>query len=152
MNPLAIIGLIPQILRIVDLVKGAVGSGLSFRSITDLIQNADILDLFKNLGAQLFPHVKPEFQATAAVTASYSTEYVKKVQNAANQLLKPSPALDVDGHYGPLTQKAVMALQKQLGVEVVDGWVGDNTMAAINVAVAKLSEPPPPPVVEIPKV
>lgn len=151
MNPLSIIGLIPTILRLVDLVKGGISTGLSFKTLTGLIGNSEVLDIFKTLGGVLFPAVKPEFQAAAAVAATYSPDYVKKVQNAANHLLTPSPNLDVDGHYGALTRAAVEKLQKQLGLEVTDGWAGDKTLAAIQVALAKLEEPPPPPVVEVPK-
>lgn len=151
MNYLSLLSLIPTIMRLVDLVRGGVSQGLSFKTLTDLIGNSEVVDIFKTIGETVFPLVKPEYQAAAALAAVYSPDYVKKVQNGMNQLLKPVPPLDVDGHYGPMTQAAVKKWQEAHGLEVKDGWAGDKTMAAMQVEIAKLKEVPPP-VVEIPKV
>lgn len=47
----------------------------------------------------------------------------------------------IDGSYGPNMYKAVTAFQKASGLSV-DGWVGDNTKAAIKDAIKKLEAKP----------
>jgi peptidoglycan hydrolase-like protein with peptidoglycan-binding domain len=121
-------------------MKRVLSQGLSFNSIVDAFQNEDVKALFAAIGAQLFPKVRPELQAAAAASASYAPDYVMRVQNAANLLLGIKPPLDVDGHYGPLTRDAVEKLQKKLGLEAVDGWVGDKSMSAIQAALLKQSD------------
>ena len=135
-----ILGLIPTIIRVADFMKRALTQGLSINTLSTIFQNEDVKAIFKAIGEQIFPKVKPEFQAAAAAAASYAPDYVMKVQNSANVLLKLDPPLDVDGHYGPKTRAAVEQLQKKLGVEVVDGFAGDKTLAAIQVALLKQSD------------
>ncbi|MGA8155425.1 MAG: peptidoglycan-binding domain-containing protein [Rhodoplanes sp.] len=61
---------------------------------------------------------------------------VKWVQTALN-ILGASPALDVDGEYGPLTTAAVQEFQKANSL-VVDGWAGDATQFALQTALSKI--------------
>lgn len=146
MDFMGLVGLLPTILRLVDFAKKAFQGGNSINAVWTIIQNAlqneDVRTLFNFLfakkGAEDFPKVRPELQPAAAVVATYLPEYVMKVQNAVNILLDMK--LDVDGHYGPLTKAAVEKLQKKLGLAEVDGWVGDKTMAAIQVALLKHSD------------
>jgi len=153
MNLTLVLGLIPTVLRVADFMKRAFTQGLSINTLDSLFENKDVKALFAAVGEYLFPKVKPEFQAAAAAAASYAPDYVMKVQNAANVLLKLVPPLEVDGHYGPLTQAAVEKLQKKLGLEVVDGWVGDKSMAAIQAALLKQTDEAKAniPIPEIPK-
>jgi peptidoglycan hydrolase-like protein with peptidoglycan-binding domain len=140
MDPMTIIGLIPTALRIADFMKRALSQGVSINAIGTVFQNEDIKKLFAMVGAYLFPKVRPELQPAAGAAVSYAPDYVMKVQNAANILLRLQPPLDVDGHYGPLTRDAVEKLQKKLGLEAVDGWVGDKSMAAIQAALLKQTD------------
>lgn len=140
MNYLALLGLVPQLLRVADFMKRAFSQGVSLNSIGTLFQNEDVKAVFEAIGKQLFPNVRPELQGAAGAVASYAPDYVMKVQNAANILLKLQPPLAVDGHYGPMTRSAVEQLQKKLGLETVDGWVGDKSMAAIQAALLKQTD------------
>jgi peptidoglycan hydrolase-like protein with peptidoglycan-binding domain len=140
MNFTTLLGLIPTIIRIVDFMKRVFTQGLSINSLGTIFQNEDVKTVFTMLGELLFPKVRPELQAAAAAAALYAPDYVMKVQNAANVLLSLNPPLDVDGHYGPKTKAAVEALQKKLGLEQVDGWVGDKSMAAIQAALLKKTD------------
>ena len=51
------------------------------------------------------------------------------LQDSLNTL-GAEPPLDVDGEYGPATNKAVSAYQKSHGI-VVDGWAGPETISSI---------------------
>ena len=55
-------------------------------------------------------------------------------QNALNANLRPSPRLTPDGDFGPATDTAVRAFQRQEAL-VSDGLVGNNTYAALMVSV-----------------
>jgi uncharacterized protein (TIGR02594 family) len=55
---------------------------------------------------------------------------VTRLQLALNTLLKPSPKLKVDGHFGPATQAALLLFQKSKQL-VADGVAGAKTWAAI---------------------
>jgi uncharacterized protein (TIGR02594 family) len=54
---------------------------------------------------------------------------VGEIQLLLNSLLKPSPNLKVDSHFGPLTREAVIAYQTQKGLKP-DGDVGPKTLIA----------------------
>jgi hypothetical protein len=56
--------------------------------------------------------------------------FVKLLQAQLNARLSPSPGLNVDGHWGPLTQAAVLRYQKALRL-VTDGVVGPATWATL---------------------
>lgn len=60
---------------------------------------------------------------------SHGTEVVT-LQRELNRQLFPRPNLVEDGHFGPLTQQAVRAFQRQAG-NSVDGIVGPATRAAL---------------------
>jgi peptidoglycan hydrolase-like protein with peptidoglycan-binding domain len=51
---------------------------------------------------------------------------VKSLQQELNSVLRPSPGLSPDGVFGPKTESAVKAFQRQVGI-TVDGIVGPNT-------------------------
>ena len=55
---------------------------------------------------------------------------VKTLQTELNRQLFPSPNLNIDGIFGPLTRKAVVAFQNQAGL-TPDGIVGPLTRAAL---------------------
>ena len=95
-----------------------------------------IVPQLASLGASLFPKVAPELQAVAAASATFDPNVTKWLQGSLNKLLTPSPNLEVDGVYGPKTQEAVEAAQKQLGIPV-DGWAGEVTQGAIMAALTK---------------
>lgn len=58
---------------------------------------------------------------------------VVTVQRELNRQLFPRPNLDEDGIFGPLTQAAVRAFQRQAGIDI-DGIVGPQTRAALGIA------------------
>ena len=82
------------------------------------------------------------FTVSHRINDTKSPDYTKWLQNSLNALVSPSPALAVDGHYGPKTRAATEALQTQLGLKV-DGWAGDVTSAAIQLALSKLGSHTP---------
>jgi peptidoglycan hydrolase-like protein with peptidoglycan-binding domain len=67
---------------------------------------------------------------TAAGVLTYAPDYVSKIQKLLNQVVSPSPNLDVDGYIGVKTKDAVAKYQKAKGL-VVDGFPGDNTLVAL---------------------
>jgi len=93
--------------------------------------------LLEQIGGQLFPNVKPELHIAASVMAAFDPNITKWVQSSLNVLVTPSPNLEVDGLYGPLTRAAVSAYQTQLGLPA-DGWAGRLTQAAIDMAMSKV--------------
>jgi peptidoglycan hydrolase-like protein with peptidoglycan-binding domain len=57
------------------------------------------------------------------------------LQDSLNQL-GAKPPLDVDGEYGPATNKAVSAYQTAHGIKA-DGWAGPETVSSIVEELAK---------------
>lgn len=55
---------------------------------------------------------------------------VESLQRTLNARVKPSPQIGTDGDFGPNTQRAVIAFQKQAGVEAT-GEVGPDTWRAL---------------------
>ena len=98
-----------------------------------------VLKVVQDVGAQLFPSVKADLQAVAGATAAFDHAFVMWIQQACNMLLPSAPKLVVDGLYGSRTQANVKLLQKSLNLQVIDGWVGKLTRAAMDAAVAKLT-------------
>jgi murein L,D-transpeptidase YcbB/YkuD len=60
---------------------------------------------------------------------------VKCLQTALN-VLGANPPLDIDGEYGPMTKDAVLEFQKTHDL-VADGWAGDATHDALQLALSK---------------
>ena len=70
-------------------------------------------------------------------------ELVMALQRTLNERSAPSPQLSIDGEFGPSTQSAVMAFQKQKKLDPT-GEVADATWAALSpllVAAAPVPEP-----------
>lgn len=139
MNWLTLIGQAPTIItiltslpRIFSIIQTAIRQGFSLNTLQSLLDNQEIHDLFAAIGSIIFPNVKPELQATAAM-ASGVPEYVMKLQNGLNTVL--GAGLDVDGHYGPKTRDAVLSFQKQFGL-TQDEYAGDKTMAKLGEVLA----------------
>jgi peptidoglycan hydrolase-like protein with peptidoglycan-binding domain len=62
---------------------------------------------------------------------------VELLQQALNALLKPSPKLDADGDFGPMTQQAVIQFQKAHGLKgdgVVDATTSEALGASLGLA------------------
>ncbi len=95
----------------------------------------DLLPLLGQIGKQLFPAIKERFAAAAAASAMFDPTRVKWLQATLNTL-GADPPLDVDGQYGPRTIDAVQRFQKTNQL-VVDGWAGDATGTALQLALSK---------------
>ncbi len=70
MNFTTLLGLIPTIIRIVDFMKRAFTQGVSINSVGTVFENEDVKSVFSILGGLLFPKVRPELQAAAAISVS----------------------------------------------------------------------------------
>jgi peptidoglycan hydrolase-like protein with peptidoglycan-binding domain len=133
-----VLGLLPDILSAIEKIKPIISQGLSINTIGQLFGDSNLKDLLSKLGSVAFPDLRSDLQTSAGATV-LAPDYVKKVQNNLNVLVKPTPPLDVDGHYGALTQSAAKTYQTSHGL-VVDGWVGDATMAKMSEEIAKMSD------------
>ena len=69
----------------------------------------------------------PKLPVNGCLKRGSKGEEVKKLQAILNRVLNAK--LEVDGKYGPLTESAVKALQKKLGL-VEDGKFGPKSLAA----------------------
>jgi len=99
-------------------------------------QNAgDLLPLFSAIGKSMFPDIDEKFAPAAAATTMFDPIRVKWLQTALN-ILGTNPPLEVDGEYGPMTKDAVLQFQKAHDL-VADGWAGDLTHAALQLALSK---------------
>jgi hypothetical protein len=97
----------------------------------------DLLPLLGQIGKQMFPGIDDRFAPAAAASTMFDAIRVKWVQTALN-VLGANPTLDVDGEYGPMTRDAVLKFQKSHDLEP-DGWAGDLTHAALQIALSKRS-------------
>jgi Putative peptidoglycan binding domain len=95
----------------------------------------DLLPLFGKIGAQMFPGIDDRLAPAAAASTMFDPIRVKWLQTALN-VLGATPPLDVDGEYGPMTRDAVLQFQKSHEL-VADGWAGDLTHAALQLALSK---------------
>lgn len=100
---------------------------------------ADAMKVVQAVGTALFPNVKGELQGVAGAIAAFDHAYVQWIQKGCNMLLPDTPKLVEDGIYGPRTSARVKVLQKALNMQVVDGWVGKLTRAAMDHAIALLT-------------
>jgi peptidoglycan hydrolase-like protein with peptidoglycan-binding domain len=95
----------------------------------------DLLPLLKEIGKEKFPDIDEKFAPAAAASTMFDPIRIKWLQTALN-VLGANPSLDVDGEYGPMTQDAVLQFQKAHDL-VADGWAGDTTHAAMQLALAE---------------
>ncbi len=108
-------------------------------SVLDLLKREapTLIDTIASIGKGLFPTIAdPAGQVQAGATV-IDPQLVTTVQTQLNKL-GTSPALIVDGAYGPKTKAAVTAFQTAHPPLVADGWAGKLTQAALSAEVAKL--------------
>ncbi|MEP9372600.1 peptidoglycan-binding protein [Mesorhizobium sp. KR1-2] len=67
---------------------------------------------------------------TALLQRGSKGNAVRSLQSSLNEIGIPSPRLMVDGDFGPATERAVRAFQKDFGL-VVDGIAGPQTCTAL---------------------
>ncbi len=120
-------------------IKAIYDAATSNKSVVEEITalSKPVADLLTKFGAEFFPKASPAIAIVGGVIAAFDPNTTKWLQGALNVLLSPSPALAVDGYYGPKTLAAVEQMQTKLGL-VVDGLAGKLTQAAIASALAKL--------------
>jgi murein L,D-transpeptidase YcbB/YkuD len=99
----------------------------------------DLLPLLGQIGKQMFPGIDDSLAPAAAATTMFDPVRVKWLQTAFN-LLGCNPPLDVDGEYGPNTTTAVQQFQATHEL-VADGWAGDVTHEALQLALSKAKPP-----------
>lgn len=138
-----VVSWLPTIARVVS-------RGVGINAIQDDFQEPKILAeipgaskvvaFLQQLGLLHFPNVAPDLQV-AAGAAVVTKDYAIKVQKLINQVAPPTPVLDVDGAYGPLTKKAVLAYQTAKGL-TPDEFAGDKTMASLMADAAAMTAPP----------
>jgi murein L,D-transpeptidase YcbB/YkuD len=136
-----LIKLLPIIFRAINVapqVQQAIQMGTPIAKAVEL--NArDLLPLLGQIGKQMFPAIDDRLAAAAAASTMFDPIRVKWIQTSLNAIGK-SRSLDVDGEYGPLTTEAVLQFQKEHGL-VADGWAGDTTHAALQLALSKTRAP-----------
>jgi hypothetical protein len=132
-----LIKLLPIIFRAINIapqIQQAIRIGTP--TVKAVEENAgDLLPLLGEIGKQMFPGIDDRFAPAAAASTMFDPIRVKWLQTALN-ILGANPPLDVDGEYGPMTKDAVLAFQKTHEL-VVDGWAGDLTHAALQLALSK---------------
>lgn len=96
---------------------------------------ADLLPVLKEIGKQKFPGIDERFAPAAAASTMFDPIRIKWLQTALN-VLGAKPPLEIDGSYGPMTKDAVLQFQKDHNL-AADGWAGDATHAALQVALSK---------------
>jgi murein L,D-transpeptidase YcbB/YkuD len=94
----------------------------------------DLLPLLGQIGKQMFPGIQDKFAPDAAASIMFDPR-VKWLQTALNAT-GTHPPLDVDGEYGSKTKDAVLQFQKTHDL-VADGWAGDLTHTALQLALSK---------------
>lgn len=95
----------------------------------------DLLPLLKEIGKEKFPGIDEKFAPAAAASTMFDPIRIKWLQTALN-ILGANPPLDIDGEYGPMTKDAVLQFQRAHNM-VADGWAGDVTHAALQLALSK---------------
>jgi hypothetical protein len=97
----------------------------------------DLLPLLGLIGKGMFPGIDEKLAPAAAASTMFDPVRVKWLQTALN-ILGLKQKLEVDGEYGPVTRDAVLEFQRQHNL-VPDGWAGDLTHAALQLALSKKS-------------
>ena len=132
-----LIKLLPIIFRAINAapqIQEAIRVGTPIDKAVEL--NArDLLPLLAQIGKQMFPTIDDRLAPAAAASTMFDPIRIKWIQTALNAI-GANPPLEVDGEYGPMTTEAVLQFQKAQGL-VADGWAGDTTHAALQLAVSK---------------
>ena len=132
-----LVKLLPIIFRAINVapqVQQAIRVGKP--TVEAVEENArDLLPLLGQIGRQMFPAIDERLAPAAAASTMFDPVRVKWLQTALN-VLGVDPPLEVDGDYGPKTTEAVSHFQHTNGL-VVDGWAGDLTHEALQLAIAK---------------
>ncbi len=132
-----LIKLLPIIFRAINIapqIQEAIRIGTPMVKAVE--ENAgDLLPLLGEIGKQKFPGIDERFAPAAAASTMFDPIRIKWLQTALN-VLGTNPPLDVDGEYGPMTKDAVLQFQKAHDI-VADGWAGDVTHAALQLALSK---------------
>lgn len=137
MNPLAILGLVTTYGPILQWAWQTATSNQSF--LTKVEQELPVLAKYAPaIVQQIYPQGASSAQQLATAAVALNAQLVRYAQQACNLILSPSPALQVDGMYGPKTKAAVEQLQKTLGL-TADGIIGKLTEAAIKKALPNLA-------------
>jgi peptidoglycan hydrolase-like protein with peptidoglycan-binding domain len=133
-----LIRFLPIIFRLINIapqIRDAIRTGTpTVKAVEE--HASDVLPVLAEVGKQLFPEIDDKLAPAAAASTMFDPVRVKWLQTALN-VIGTEPALDVDGEYGPLTTAAVKRFQETHGL-VADGWAGDVTHAALQLALSKL--------------
>jgi peptidoglycan hydrolase-like protein with peptidoglycan-binding domain len=132
-----LIRLLPIIFRLINIapqIRDAIRTGTpTVKAVEE--HASDVLPVLAQVGKQLFPEIDDKLAPAAAASTMFDPVRVKWLQTALN-VIGTEPPLDVDGEYGPLTTAAVKRFQETHGL-VADGWAGDVTHAALQLALSK---------------
>ena len=132
-----LIKLLPIVFRVINVapqVQEAIRIGTPIVKAVE--ENAgDLLPLLGEIGKQKFPGINERFAPAAAASTMFDPIRLKWLQTALNAL-GTNPPLDIDGEYGPMTKDTVLQFQKTHEL-VADGWAGDATHAALQLALSK---------------
>jgi D-alanyl-D-alanine carboxypeptidase (penicillin-binding protein 5/6) len=107
------------------------------------------------VGAAIYHHFNPKSKKPAALVAQTlesgaSGDLVEALQRTLNARMKPSPGIGTDGDFGPETENAVKAFQKQEKLQA-DGVVNAETWKALGPLVMDKEPAPEPAVVNAEK-
>jgi D-alanyl-D-alanine carboxypeptidase (penicillin-binding protein 5/6) len=107
------------------------------------------------IGAAIYKYFNPKSKAPAAAVAQKlevgaSGDLVEALQRTLNARIKPSPGIGTDGDYGPETENAVKAFQKQEHLKA-DGVVNAETWKALGPLVMDKEPAPEPGIVNAEK-
>lgn len=91
---------------------------------------------------QAWPGPQPQVQIGQPLNVD-TDAVIKTIQKELNERLRPSPMLDVDGDYGPLTSDAVKRFQKQMKLPA-SGVADPPTRVALGIAASPEDIPQPP--------
>ena len=141
MNLFGFLPLLMRILQILPQIQEAMKSGTS---IFVLLQKfaPDLISILTGIGGQLFPEL-PAPSQTQIGGLMMDPAKIRVIQTQLNKL-GANPQLETDGLLGAKTKAAVIAFQTAHNVVPADGWPGDQTTAALQTEVSKLTAVVPP--------